>query len=235
MTLRSLRLWLFVETCMVAAVAACVLVFSASAAAQATPTATKTEDLSIFVGYVTAQPDYGPFRNSGGTLGVDFTRYFHFPVAPSLELRANYANGVMKILDMQKNLRQYAGPGHWNDPDMLEVGNGMTVNERSYLAGLRVQADIRQRVHPYVDFLVGPGNIHFNFPNNGYTGDNSIVYSYGGGVDFDLVNHFAAKVDWQGQHWNTGSNSTLTPSLLLFGFSYRLPFEPHVRQGAISH
>ncbi len=40
-----------------------------------------------------------------------------------------HANGVMKILDMQKGLRQYAGPGHWNDPDMLEVGNGMTVNE----------------------------------------------------------------------------------------------------------
>ena len=26
-------------------------------------------------------------------------------------------------------MRKYAGPGHWNDPDMLEVGNGMTVNE----------------------------------------------------------------------------------------------------------
>jgi alpha-galactosidase len=26
-------------------------------------------------------------------------------------------------------LRQYAGKGHWNDPDMLEVGNGMTENE----------------------------------------------------------------------------------------------------------
>lgn len=32
--------------------------------------------------------------------------------------------GVMQILDMQKGLRKYAGPGHWNDPDMLEVGNG---------------------------------------------------------------------------------------------------------------
>jgi alpha-galactosidase len=32
--------------------------------------------------------------------------------------------GVMQILDMQEGLRQYAGPGHWNDPDMLEVGNG---------------------------------------------------------------------------------------------------------------
>lgn len=37
--------------------------------------------------------------------------------------------GVMKIVDMRKNIRQYAGPGHWNDPDMLEVGNGMTVSE----------------------------------------------------------------------------------------------------------
>ena len=32
--------------------------------------------------------------------------------------------GVMPIFDMQLGLRKYAGPGHWNDPDMLEVGNG---------------------------------------------------------------------------------------------------------------
>ncbi|QNE42319.1 glycoside hydrolase family 27 protein (plasmid) [Hymenobacter sp. NBH84] len=37
--------------------------------------------------------------------------------------------GVMAILDKQEGLRQYAGPGHWNDPDMLEVGNGMPANE----------------------------------------------------------------------------------------------------------
>jgi len=37
--------------------------------------------------------------------------------------------GVLPILDMQEGLRKYAGPGHWNDPDMLEVGNGMSVNE----------------------------------------------------------------------------------------------------------
>ena len=36
---------------------------------------------------------------------------------------------VMSILDLQNGLRKYAGPGHWNDPDMLEVGNGMTNNE----------------------------------------------------------------------------------------------------------
>ena len=36
---------------------------------------------------------------------------------------------VLKIIDAQKPLRAAAGPGHWNDPDMLEVGNGMSVNE----------------------------------------------------------------------------------------------------------
>jgi alpha-galactosidase len=38
-------------------------------------------------------------------------------------------NGVVQILDMQKGLRAHAGPGHWNDPDMLEVGNGMSLSE----------------------------------------------------------------------------------------------------------
>ncbi|MBS1606228.1 MAG: glycoside hydrolase family 27 protein [Bacteroidetes bacterium] len=32
--------------------------------------------------------------------------------------------GIVPILDLQNGLEKYAGPGHWNDPDMLEVGNG---------------------------------------------------------------------------------------------------------------
>lgn len=31
---------------------------------------------------------------------------------------------VYTILEQQAGLEKYAGPGHWNDPDMLEVGNG---------------------------------------------------------------------------------------------------------------
>jgi alpha-galactosidase len=38
--------------------------------------------------------------------------------------------GVLDIIDKQVGLQQYAGPGHWNDPDMLEIGNGgMTPDE----------------------------------------------------------------------------------------------------------
>ena len=40
------------------------------------------------------------------------------------------SNGMVDILDQQVGIESYAGPGHWNDPDMLEVGNGgMTTAE----------------------------------------------------------------------------------------------------------
>jgi alpha-galactosidase len=37
--------------------------------------------------------------------------------------------GVLQILDMQDGLRRHAGPGHWNDPDMMQVGNLASANE----------------------------------------------------------------------------------------------------------
>ncbi|MDD3789482.1 MAG: glycoside hydrolase family 27 protein [Petrimonas sp.] len=38
-------------------------------------------------------------------------------------------DAMMTIFDAQKDLANYAGPGHWNDPDMLEVGNGGMTDE----------------------------------------------------------------------------------------------------------
>ncbi len=32
--------------------------------------------------------------------------------------------GVVHIIDLVADLYPFAGPGHWNDPDMLEIGNG---------------------------------------------------------------------------------------------------------------
>lgn len=176
--------------------------FFHQAGAQAALTASKSMDISTFAGYSNTSPDYySSPRNSGVTFGANVTRYFHFPVDPSLEARVN-------------------------------IADGSTVNERSYLFGLRgeVQAfHAFPRMHPYADFLVGPGNIHFKFNTNGYLGDNSTVYSYGGGADIDLVRNFQAKVDYQRQHWNTGEIA-FTPGALTFGITYRFPFHPHVRQ-----
>jgi alpha-galactosidase len=54
-------------------------------------------------------------------------------ITPSFIIDKDYGNwtaqSVVSILDKQIPIRKYNGPNHWNDPDMLEVGNGMTFNE----------------------------------------------------------------------------------------------------------
>ena len=36
---------------------------------------------------------------------------------------------IIDCINRNDSLRSYAGPGHWNDPDMLEAGNGLSVNQ----------------------------------------------------------------------------------------------------------
>ncbi|WP_075186947.1 glycoside hydrolase family 27 protein [Teredinibacter haidensis] len=44
--------------------------------------------------------------------------------------QGEYDMGLRFILQLQEGLEKYAGPGHWNDPDMLEVGNpGLSLAE----------------------------------------------------------------------------------------------------------
>lgn len=43
--------------------------------------------------------------------------------------------GVLKIIDRRQMIRKYAGPGHFNDLDMMEIGNGMTeTQDRSHFS-----------------------------------------------------------------------------------------------------
>jgi alpha-galactosidase len=39
------------------------------------------------------------------------------------DVQANWQS-IVNIINQNAGLAKYAGPGHWNDPDMLEVGNG---------------------------------------------------------------------------------------------------------------
>ena len=71
--------------------------------------------------------NFGHSLRTTGDIGVSF-----LPVPQRYDENGRpmwKALGVMEIADMNEPLRQYAGPGHWNDPDMLEVGNGMTAGE----------------------------------------------------------------------------------------------------------
>ncbi len=65
--------------------------------------------------------DVGQLWRATGDIGIGFKKDIS---------KGNWtALSVLSILDRQDSIRQYAGPGHWNDPDMLEVGNGMKFNE----------------------------------------------------------------------------------------------------------
>ncbi|GAA0587062.1 ricin-type beta-trefoil lectin domain protein [Paractinoplanes ferrugineus] len=44
------------------------------------------------------------------------------------DIQNNY-NSMLSIFHQNVGLAAYAGPGQWNDPDMLEVGNGMSATE----------------------------------------------------------------------------------------------------------
>ncbi|GGL86373.1 alpha-galactosidase [Streptomyces fumigatiscleroticus] len=71
-------------------------------------------------------------------------------------------SSVLSILKQNLPLAPYAGPGHWNDPDMLEVGNGgMTDTEyRSHFsmwavmaAPLLIGTDLRQASDATLEIL----------------------------------------------------------------------------------
>ena len=176
-----------------------VLATAPRCAAQAIPDADKAADVSAFLGYEYADPAYGPPKNNGTGFGLNYTRYFPIPVAPSIEARVNLTNGT-------------------------------DVKERTYLAGLQAKARVFRRYHPYADFLVGTGTIHFNTRATGYIGDNSTIYNYGGGLDFDLIHHFALRADIQRQNWALGGSPTFHPVILLFGVNYTIPFRDYKDQ-----
>jgi alpha-galactosidase len=58
----------------------------------------------------------------------DITNTWNVPDAKEGKV---WGGGVIIILDMQQGLEKYAGPDHWNDMDMLEVGNGVLTEEES--------------------------------------------------------------------------------------------------------
>lgn len=54
-------------------------------------------------------------------------------ISPCFDCEDNHGTwsswGFMKIVEMRKNIRKFSGPDHWNDFDMMEVGDGMTNTE----------------------------------------------------------------------------------------------------------
>ena len=184
---------------------------SSNSHAQQLPNEYKRADIFAFTGFASTNPDYGPRRDTGALIGVDYTRYvLRPPFAPSLELRANFLSGPI-------------------------------VNEHSYLIGPRIRANLgRYHPYGNFLIGLGQLNYAPSAePLPGYTHDSGRVFSTGGGIDIDIYRNFQLKADIQHQSWNLGINTvvvpdgrafTLSPTPITLGISYRIPFRPYISQ-----
>jgi opacity protein-like surface antigen len=178
--------------------------------AQAVPIREKKAGISTFATFTRLTPDFGPFNNFGVMFGTDYARYTRW-ITPALEFR-------------------------------MKISHGSAVDQKTYGGGLRLERDF-QRYHLFGNFLVSSGRINYHLktppnvpalpttPNviHTYT-DTSIVYTYGGGLDYDISQNFTARGEFQYENWNLGKYGpiTLTPSMWGFGVVYRIPFRPYV-------
>jgi hypothetical protein len=169
-----------------------ILAAARIAPAQALETAQRGAEIAPFAQTVLLSPDWGPTRNLGYTVGIDYSRFIRSIVQPSIELRMTSASGT-------------------------------TVNEKSYLGGLKLQTPAIHRIHPYLAVLGGRGFIDFNHATNGYTGDNSFVISMAGGARFPVTSQLDLTVEYSWQQWNIDPQ-ILNPSTLGVGVAYRIPF-----------
>jgi hypothetical protein len=168
---------------------------------QAQAAASRSAAISVFGGGSFVRPDSGSSSQSGYMFGTDYTYYpGRFYLVPSLELRGSISP------------------------------KGKVVGENVFGGGLRVEHRY-SRFSPYADLLVGAGTLKFTTPiplvqGGLYESNNSIVYTYGGGVDIGVFSHLSVKVDVQGSHWNLNPNNPtiLQPLWMGVGLVYRIPF-----------
>lgn len=162
--------------------------------AQATAARSREAGVSGFVAYTRLNPDYGASVN-GITVGADYTRFYKY-LSPAIELR-------------------------------FKTSGTQAVAERTFGGGVRVEHQISY-FHPYADFLVSQGTVTFAqkyyIGSNGTGTNGSIVYSFGGGVDYDFADQWAARVDYQSESWNLNESPaiTLAPRALSIGVVYRI-------------
>jgi hypothetical protein len=110
-----------------------------------------------------------------------------------------------------------------------------SAKESTYLFGPEMHYAFG-RFRPYGNFYLGTGDVNFG---SSATGDNSIVYDVGGGVDYHVNSRINIRLaDFQYQFWNLGTHTypaglvpgepsfkyatTLQPYTLNFGLLFRI-------------
>jgi len=171
--------------------------------AQGLPAASKEAAISFFGAYSRVNTDRSSQKDNGFTVGFAYTRYLHWLLTPSLEVRCKIATGA-------------------------------TVSEKTFGGGIRVEHRFKN-FYPYANFFGSYGKITLanpvtSGPGPHYYYDDSTVYSAGGGLDYDITSTWAARVDYQYEHWHTGLKNTFNPQIFSIGILYRIPFKPYPRE-----
>jgi hypothetical protein len=171
--------------------------------AQGVPTATQQLQLSAFAGGTGTFTDFEGGKNLDITAGVDLT-YLGLRLArPSLEVRGSYP-----------------------------IDKGTISSQKSILAGLKVEHPFG-RLHPYVDFLIGRGEIDYGTGGFAvgdllYLSSTSNIYSPGVGVDYNFTRRVDLKADLQYQHWDAPvvPSGVIHPVAMTLAATYRFDFNP---------
>ncbi len=168
--------------------------------AQAFPTASKPFSISAFGGATGTYTGLDGGKNLGITAGGDIGfKPYHF-FYPSVEVRATYP-----------------------------VDGGNVDSQKNILFGIKVERYFGG-LHPYGDFLYGRGKIIYEnggYPNPSgtllYLDSVSNVFSFGGGLDLTLTEHFALKIDGQFQRYATPvtTSGSLYSKPITIGVVYR--------------
>jgi opacity protein-like surface antigen len=185
-----------------------LLLISASALhAQATPTASKPVAASVFGAYSLVFTDRKINLNTPAATNSESTINSGFTFGA--DISANLPHGFIPSLEGR-----------------IKLAPGSFVSENTYGGGVRLEHRF-QYFHPYIDFLMSYGTISFKQLHSSYPDDNSIVYSPGGGLDYNITPNWATRVDYQYEFWNTGNNVSFNPNALTIGVVYRIPFRSY--------
>ncbi len=171
-----------------------------AAHSQAVPTASANLRLSAFAALSANYTGVELARNGDVTAGVDigfrpFAGFF-----PAIEARGSYP-----------------------------IAKGHTVAQKNALVGIRLGRH-KDNFNPYGDVLFGRGELDFPTGLTNSTGtflvlsNTTNVLSFGGGLDYNLSRHFAAKGDFQFQKYDTpvSVSGSVYSKVFTVGIVYRI-------------
>ena len=133
---------------------------------------------------------------------TDFNATYDYPpgaIPPATNDSKGFNNGFSAGADFRLGRFVFGQPALGA---RFTYSTGSYGKQRTFVAGPELHY-IYRKFRPYGDFLIGPGNLTYH---GGQT-DNSIVYEFGGGLDYHKSRRLNFRlVDFQYQLWDLGSH-----------------------------